>query len=70
MRMAPREYAVARVKAPPKKVRRRGIAQVRPLQEDSVDLAVFVGGRYDWRGRCHRTEEFQQLGFGAIEVAV
>src|SRR5450759_2824007 len=47
--------------------------QVAPLQQDGVDLAVFVGvrgGHGAGSGHYDGAEEFQQLGFGAIEVAV
>ena len=44
--------------------------QVAPLQQDGVDLAVFVGACGAWGGHYDGAEELQQLGFGAIEVAV
>ena len=71
MRMAPREYAVARVKAAPKRVEEEGHRASGARYNRTVSIwRSSWAGRDDWRGHCRGTEELQQRSFGAIEIAV
>ena len=71
MRSAPRAYAVARVKAAPKRVAKEGHHDLQSPYSSTVSIcrSSWAGGTIG-AGTADGAEELQQLGFGAIEEAV